>query len=470
MLDLTGARARPGVAVQSTTCDPAPCTAELDRQAPDAVAQWAAATGADLRRAAAVAALAKADADPEAADLLTAELYALCGGPTGLVAALAGPVADCGADLDDRLVDWWAANLDRDDAARLRAKGRDPARWAEGGRRVLAAVARGLWQLRVAVQWARQSARVPALPRAVAVDRLHEAQTGRFSVHSDHAVRDGAGREVGRLAVATMSAATLAAFNRYGVELLGSVAGHRLLNLLVTRVHDQRLAKAPDWRAVQFEGGFAGLAATMPVRHNDNDRLRMLLHTGQCIHWTHNACTIGALWTWTHLRGNGARGPGRLRIVVGDALAPGLASAMRESGNNEPRAREARRLVPELRHPPPLEAMSERHRGPAWTLARLVVAAMVDDAERLAARGAVPIDLCQLADACGLPRDRVPRLLASWRSGDNDAPPLLVEYSGWFTLAEAHAAELAFIADGGAERIAGAEAGANGKRRQAWAK
>jgi hypothetical protein len=169
------------------------------------------------------------------------------------------------------------------------------------------------------------------------------------------------------------------------------------------------------------------------------------------------------------LRGNATR-LGVLRIVVCDALAPGLAVQLSQNKDSSLIARTARRLVPELRAEPPVLAVNERLHGPAWTLHRLALVELVDRAEELHAHGMIEINAARwrrLATEAKLPADKLPRLLDSWRTGDAHAPPLLVEPEpGRFTLADPHAAERDFIAEGGRRRTEGREAGRKGKQRK----
>jgi len=105
--------------------------------------------------------------------------------------------------------------------------------------------------------------------------------------------------------------------------------------------------------------------------------------------------------------------------------------------------------------------------GAAWTLHRLALIELVDRAEELHREGAIALTPARwhaLAADARLPADTLARLLDSWRTGDDAAPALLAEPEpGRFTLADSHAAERDFIADGGRKRTEGREAGRKGK-------
>lgn len=459
-----------------------------------AVQLWASDAPGDLHNAAARNALDKEEGPAIAVATLarvlhkrTHELVAAIAKPHGL-AVHEVPERDGMLSLDADLADW-LAKIDPEDAPNQRDKAQDRlteyhngkrdagglfARWLNGG--ALRAVARSLWRTSVAALWKRQTTSSrPAVTRAALADTLIPVMAKQIAYLpglDDGKIRDTRGREMGRIAdVATLDAEVLSQV-RAGLNLLGSVSAHRLLRELVLRVHEQVEASDVDARTVDFEGGWAGLAKAIKDQSSSHDKLRAILEAGQHVVWSHPvAGTFGGLWTWNAQRGNQTR-PGLVRIVVNDPLAPGLAARLADTKNTSTAARMARRLVPELRGDVPVEGVRERDQGKAWTLHRLTLVEMVDKAAELAKEGSVAIGpnrWRELAKDASFPVDTLPRLLGVWQSGDDNAPPLLLEPEpGRFTLADTHAAERAFIQESGNRRLtgrSGAQKGNNGKVR-----
>jgi len=299
---------------------------------------------------------------------------------------------------------------------------------------------------------ARARRNPPATVRAVQGDLLLIVWKGRAELPA----RDRptmVDRDTGRT-IATVDPA-IAALACKAIETLGSVYGHRLIRELVLRGHAQSGdPECDDPRAVQFDGGWKGLAEALGYHgRNANALLRALAQVG-LVRWQHPELRGGGLWTWTEKRG-GPGAPGYVRFVLGDLLMPGLAAAMR---GRERLAREARRLVPELRHEPPVSAANERSAGALWTLHRLFVLALADRAPELVDHGGIRLtaqDWRAMADRAGVPStvDVAGKVLPSWMAGDGQAPPLL-EAKGCdrWTLAKPHAAERDFLREQGSER------------------
>lgn len=448
----------------------------------------------DIHNDAARTALVEAQADPAALPLLARELWALCGGLVARVAPDATPPdagkaareASTGGMLaiEADLAAWLADTFDQGNlAALLTTAARERwtaytggeldalglfALWADGGAELWAFVAGELWRERVAELWARTRTHRAAVVRAVAMDTLLPVMTRQAGLPGldDGTVRDKLGRELGK--IATVDVVTLDAVRR-GLNVMGNVTGHRLVKFLVHTVHDQAEALHADPRAVELVGGWSALADALQYTTRDFDELRLLLQAGQHVEWTHKALQIGGLWTWSERRGGPGR-PGYVRLIVGDALAPGLAGRMADGGGTSRLATMARRLVPELRHEPPVSAVRLPDQGKAWTLSRLVTVELVDRAEELHRDGAIDIGAArwrELATQAGLPLAELHRLRDSWQSGDDKAPALLVETGGRVTLAEPHAAERDFIADAGRRRSGGRTAGRIAAQRRA---
>jgi hypothetical protein len=449
-----------------------------------AVRAWA--SDANLRDAAAEGALEVERGPSDAAELLARELRREC---LDLVPRLVGSakpgelrkVPELGGlmALDAELVAW-LAKLDQGEADAVRdlagkrlqrwhggeldAAGLF-ARWLDG--RALRLVARVLWRVRVAEQWKRKQTVRPALVRAVTADTLIPAMARRLQYLpglDDGRILDESGKRVlGR--ISTVSAEILAE-TRAGLALLGTVAGHRLVRFIVHAVHDQVEAGDPYALRLELPGGWTTLAEKLRYTSRDFEPLQLLMRAGQHAEWAHPNAVIGGLWTYTYRRGN-ATAAGRLTITAGEALAPGLAAQLADAGNKSRAARMARRLVPELRAEPPVSAVETRSQGAAWTLHRLALVELVDNAEELSRNGAVTIGpqrWREMANEARLPSETLPRLLGSWTAGDDNTPALLVEPEpGRWTLADAHKAERDFIAESGRRRTLGRENSRKGK-------
>ena len=257
-----------------------------------------------------------------------------------------------------------------------------------------------------------------------------------------------------------------------GAELLRTVVAHRLIRRLVHRAYDQREAGEQDFRVVRFEGGWQGLAAAVDLATRDWQPLQRLAIAGQAIQWRRGdgGHSGGGWWTWDSFRGTAGR-PGWVQFTLGGALLPGYATELRERDNSHSlAARQARRLVPELRYEPPVAAINGRNQGPAWTLSRLFVLEVVDRAEELAKRGAVRITAARWTALSGLarfPSDGVSELIGYWGRDESERAPALVERQGEdFTFGPRHHAELDFIVASGQARLNGRVGGqaANARR------
>lgn len=300
--------------------------------------------------------------------------------------------------------------------------------------------------------------RRPALVREVAAHRLLPLMTQSTAfVHAldETTLRDEVGRVVGH--VALTEAATLEVV-RDGAAALGSVCGNRLIRALVHRSHDAWNRGDQDPRRVVFERGWEGLAAAIGVGEKYQPQLKQITQAGQHIVWQTPHVKGGGLWTFSERRGSRARGA-EVAFVLGEALSPGYGSELGREGGHSLAARGARRLVPELRFEPPMGPTRENEHGAIWTLHRLMLLELVDNAEDLYRRGAVaiaPSRWDELAEQARLTRRVLGRVLGAWQAGESERAPALLARSGdeW-TLADPHEPERDFIADGGAKRSHG---------------
>ena len=209
------------------------------------------------------------------------------------------------------------------------------------------------------------------------------------------------------------------------------------------------------------------------MRHKTRDwtLLKELAVAGQCVQWSNKVGCGGGWWTYSEQRGSCAA-PGEVAFIVGEALAPHMAVMMSQAGSKSLSARCARRLVPELRHEPPVQSMRPNEYGAVWTLHRLLMVYLVDHAEALYEQGSVLLPLDQwrlLAQEAGVPRAALPRLIDSWRSGDDKTPPLIKEVApDAITLADDHGPEREFIVQAGRQRVQGRRRGRAGKARKGY--
>ena len=324
--------------------------------------------------------------------------------------------------------------------------------------RFLKLLSDALWVDEVEPLLARSARRRPAIVRAVVADRLLPAMTRQAMLPDldDGLVRDGRGHVLGRIALTTE--ATIEVVRR-GAHALGTVPANRLIRALIHRSHDawNRGETLPN--RVAFQGGWAGLLKAIGCDSRNNyETLKAIAQAGQCIVWETPHAKGEGLWLWSERRGT-KKAPGEVAFTLGDALTPGYADVLTRSGDSLP-ARIARRLVPELRYEPPMGGARERDQGPIWTLQRLMLLELVDQAEQLAADGRVIITQprwVELARAAGVSTTIIARTLDAWIAGESETAPQLIkriDTDAW-TLANPHAPERDFIAAGGLERTAG---------------
>ena len=309
----------------------------------------------------------------------------------------------------------------------------------------------------------------PAVIRSVLAEQLLPTMSRQLqlpAIDDPGIIRDAKGREIGR--VALMGGATVETVFR-GLDLLGSVHGHRLIRALVLGSHDAWVSEDPHFFRVAFEGGWSGLAEAIGYKTRNFEVLKQLAHAGQCVQWEHKHGRSGGLWTWRERRGSWAA-PGEVAFNLSDVMLPGHAATMAGQSDS---ARMARRLVPELREAPPVSVARPNEQGGVWTLHRIMLVELVDQAEHMARDGGAVLkgDWWRLkAKAAGLPTapDYIDRVRGSWLAGDDDAPPLLEQVGcDRYTLASSHLLERLFIEEGGRRRIEGRANGRGGKRAKA---
>lgn len=320
---------------------------------------------------------------------------------------------------------------------------------------------------------AEKRERKPAgVVRAVAAD-LSAVMSKQlvFAEADDGVIRDHAGKAIGSIAVTDgLSLEHI----RKSIEAFGTVTGQRALRGLIHQSHTAWLEGDQNPGVVTYEGGWEAMCEAIGVS-SSGANIKLLHHmadAGQAFRWSSEHYKGAGLWSWASMRGGG-RHRGHVRFILGDPLTPGLAAAMR---GNSPAARAARRLVPELRLEPPMGGARGNEQGAVWLMHRLLVGELVDHSVDLHTNGAVVIPEAKwraMAATAGLPPGRIAVTLDAWAAGESDKAPALITRAGrdGFTLADPHAPERDFIAEGGARVVKAREAGARGVRtRRAKAK
>jgi hypothetical protein len=318
----------------------------------------------------------------------------------------------------------------------------------------------------------RAKASRPAVVRQVVADAMLPTMTRQEPLPGldDGTLRDGRRRVIGTIA-ATDSEALEAV--REGLALFGSPFGHRLFRSLVTASHAAWERGEQDPRLVRYHGGLSGLAEALGYKGKDGpQKAKLVLEAGELVRFRTKAFDRAGLWLWEATRGSRGR-PGEVLVTLSNALSPGYAAELASARTADTigmTERIGRRLVPELPHDPPLSAVRPNEQGAVWTLGRLFVLELVDNAEELFSEGGVivsPDRWRELASKARVPIVNLARVLSSWRSGDNDAPPLLAgPEAGRVTLAEPHALVRAFLEEQGRKRAEGRRNAKKGKAKK----
>ncbi len=318
-----------------------------------------------------------------------------------------------------------------------------------------------LWSDIVRPRLSEQNRAQPALARTIVESSVLRPMVSRLGVSETDGTMlvDSDGLMGGRFVGGVLDSRTVESVIR-GLRGFRTVTGNRLLREVVLRAHEQFMAGDVDARVVAFRGGLAGLAERLGLNSKKHcSTLLDLLRAGQHVAFADPNVEIGGLWTFALRRGNSSRGAGEVRVVVGDALCPGLVV---DVSGQRPSKREARRLVPELRWEPPVGNMSPNLHGRIWVLHRLLLVHMVDRAEELVGdEGLVipPQSWGELAQRAGMSPTHMRRLHSIWLNGDDRNPPLLERLDGRWNLADAHWDARTFIRHGGLARLRGRRAG-----------
>jgi hypothetical protein len=309
----------------------------------------------------------------------------------------------------------------------------------------------------------------PALVRVVYADELVAVQTEQLQLLGleSRELRNRSGRLV---ATIDPSVTDLARVHK-GLHELSSPVGNRLVKNLVLTAHRQFEAEVSDFRTAHYEGGWQALADALSYSKQDFNTLKALAAAGQHVTWESRggSHTGGGWWTWSAKRG-GPGAPGHVRFTLADCFLPGFAAGLKQDGGHSLSARTARRLVPELPHEPPTGAVHEHHRGAVWSLHRLFLLELVDNAEDLA-RGNVVVMRAErwrdLAKVAGLPPGQLAQVQESWTEGESERAPKMVERDGdgWRLALDVYGPEHGFLVEAGKRRIDGRKDGRKGGRK-----
>lgn len=246
-----------------------------------------------------------------------------------------------------------------------------------------------------------------------------------------------------------------------GLDLLGSVAGHRVLRWEVTEGHLRALRQEPDPRRLAIEGGWSALAddVGLPERERDNVRAIVVAQAHCYFNLPHGMG--GNLLTYQESRAVGQR-RGLVTLVLGDALLPSYVFAVREAlGNASQTARDSRRLVPLVGLPPFVGRRNEH--GQQATLSMLVTRELRLYAHELATAGGVCIPLERWAELAAQARVRPPtlgQLIDRWTCDGDDGPAFLNRVEAdRFRLGEAYAPAHTFLVEAGQREATGGDLG-----------
>lgn len=301
--------------------------------------------------------------------------------------------------------------------------------------------------------------KAPAVVRPMVTDVFFALQRQQ-DLFDATALKNASGKVIGH--VATTDPEILRAVQ--SGDIGRTVAAQKMLKAFILQGHAQAAEDIPDYRVLTFDGGLEKLARLVGRTGKDNSNIRTWLEVGAAIRFKTTEIEVNGLWTWTLT----PAAPGRracLRIVLGDALLPGYVALDTLQGSARAK-REARRLIPELKADPPVQAVDPSLQGAVYAAHRAVIVAAVDDAPRMAAGDGFAFDPATVLERFGgrVLANKSQTVLGGWLNGDDGAPPLLQRVGrDRYTLSDTHKAERDFIEAGGAARNQGQRAGAKGK-------
>jgi len=310
----------------------------------------------------------------------------------------------------------------------------------------LVRLAAALWRCRVADVWRRAVARPPAL-RVPFVERWRALTSGRMRVDADGLVLDPAGEVVARFDPLTVDSELV----RRVLAACRGPLGHGLVMYLTHGAHKATSRPGDRPGVVRVEGGLGALAEALGrTGGRARNTLADVVRVGAALRLSGPWLNVSCLWIVDEIRATRGR-KAALVFVVADILRPGSGSDLKAAGNASTRAaKAARALVPIPANEIPHRLPNDAERGPALSVGLGVLVRLVKARDQLRSGGVV-LDLeawAELVVEAGLGRGRASALRTLMLEGDGTAGPLL-ERNGpdRFTLARAHAAELAFIVE-----------------------
>lgn len=307
-----------------------------------------------------------------------------------------------------------------------------------------------IWRDEVLPRLRREAAKPPALVRAVHVEAtLFHSRGPKYDAGSASLTFEGR-----RIADRVGASFDLDVIQK-GLGLLGSVASHELFHWEVTQGHEQHLLGVARPHVLEVEGGWVALAERLglkPSKHAAN--LRSIAVAQASFRFSFPDGSTGNMLVLNERPAAGHR-RAHVRIELGTVLMPGYVEAPGLPDRE-------RKLVPVLRERVPLYGRPREH-GEQRTMSLVLMAELRDRARELVDEGGALISrdmFVGMADRSGVPRSILRPVVEHWLAGDTHAPPFIKRVaSDRYTLSDVHAAERAFLEDGGHREALGSAGG-----------